>query len=130
MTPHRKRIDLAHPKAQDIGDIARKFLLLDDGNKYVFQQLVVLEGVKTIIEWQTVGFIRDKLMMPLILFIDMIDQRAGCGLRYSEVNHMMAGPREFVRFFHRRSACSCLKDWYYHLKDNTQSRYYAMVARK
>ena len=38
-------------------------------------------------------------MMPLILFIDMIDQRAGCGLRYSEVNHMMAGPREFVSSF-------------------------------
>jgi hypothetical protein len=45
-------------------------------------------------------------------------------------NHFSANPREMVRFFHRRSSCSCLKDLYYNLKDKRQREYIAMAAKK
>jgi hypothetical protein len=66
------------------------------------------------------------LLAPLIILINIFEDGAasggGGGLTCSQGNHAYAGPREAIKVFHRRSACSCLKDLYYNLKDNTAKR--------
>lgn len=37
---------------------------------------------------------------------------------------MICCPRSILRFFHRRSTCDCLKEMYYHYKDNTKREAY------
>eukprot|EP00956_Cyclotella_meneghiniana_P027719 scaffold62827_cov64-Cyclotella_meneghiniana.AAC.2 len=44
--------------------------------------------------------------------------------------NMIACPREVVRYFHRLNSCSCLKEIYYHLKDNTKRTTYCSKCKK
>lgn len=44
--------------------------------------------------------------------------------------NMIACPREVVRYFHRHNSCSCLKEIYYHLKDNTKRTTYCSKCKK
>jgi hypothetical protein len=69
-------------------------------------------------------------MKPLIYLIDKIDHPNGDSSTYSQLNHLFSSPRELVRFFHRRSACSCLEDLYYNLKDNTSKKTYCHGSKE
>ena len=44
--------------------------------------------------------------------------------------NMITCPREVVRYFHRHNSCSCLKEIYYHLKDNTKRTTYCSKCKK
>jgi hypothetical protein len=96
-------------------------------NRDVFRQLALSKGVKMILDFKETGWTTQKrtecvyLLMPLLYAIDLVDRLNGeCdGLTTTQMNYLRASPREVVKFFHRRSACSCLKGFYYNLKDNT-----------
>jgi hypothetical protein len=51
-------------------------------------------------------------------------------LSHSQRNHLIVSPRELVKFFDRKSACSCLKDLYYNLKDNTSKKTWCHVCNE
>jgi hypothetical protein len=115
----------------NILDIGEKLLLLDDENKDVFRWLLISEGINWIIASQKKGmdFIQlssstaqemdqswvtlNALLVLFTTLIDLIDQTNGDGLTSSQLNHAFASPLEFVKFFHTRSSCDCLKDLYY-----------------
>jgi hypothetical protein len=60
-----------------------------------------------------------SLLEPCINLISAIDGINNGGDEPGvQINQLWASPRDVIRMFHRRSACSCLKDLYYNLKDN------------
>lgn len=110
--------------------IGEKLPLLDDMSKDVMRQLFISRGVYQILHAQERGFFQlssstnpdifKAALMPLAYLIDqLLEHPNGGGLSNIQVNQMLTSPRELVRFFHRRCACSCLKNIYYTLKDNT-----------
>jgi hypothetical protein len=123
---------------------SEKSELLDDTNKNVFQQLLVLLGINMIkhAEENGVDFIElassdtsemrafTIFFVPLMFLIDEIEQTKGHDITSYQLNHTLASPREFVRFFYRRSSCSCLKDLYYNLKDNTPKRTFCQGCKE
>jgi hypothetical protein len=117
-------------------DILPKCLfLLNNESRDVFQQLVISKGIQLILSIQEAGvdFIEFSsittsdigdlaiFLLPLISLITCIENGGG-DPNYSQVNQTYASPREVIKMFHRRSHCSCLKDLYYNLKDNTPKK--------
>jgi hypothetical protein len=117
-------------------DIMEKFACLDDMNKDMFRQLLVSKGVETILFGQKYGidFMQvsscaspemgplSMSLLPLRRTIAMIDAVHGSGWKRFQVDQLCSCPRDLVRIFHRGSACSCLKELYYNLKDNTPKK--------
>jgi hypothetical protein len=68
------------------------------------------------------------LLLLLIVRLEVLEKYDSIldshGLQMAEVREIVFDiiicPREVVRFFHRRNSCDCLKELYYHLKDNTK----------
>lgn len=89
--------------------------LLDHVNREAFRQLLISRGTNVI-------FSDEEKLKPFTYLIDQIDGPNGEPLSYSQANHLLVSPREFVKFFHRRNACTCLKDLFYNLKDNTPKK--------
>jgi hypothetical protein len=58
-------------------------------------------------------------LLPLFTAIDIIDLLNGNARSGVQADQFYTSPREVVKMFHRGSTCSCLKDLYYNLKDNT-----------
>jgi hypothetical protein len=137
---YHRRVDADASSSDDIGgeidcqmlqdmdlqtkhDIHPKYLLLDDANKEVFRQLLISKGTHTILCMQQTRMdwteMRDVTvyLMPVAILVLLIEN--GPNSYYSQQNHLSTSPREMVKMFHRRSPCSCLKDLYYTLKDNT-----------
>jgi hypothetical protein len=97
-------------------DILQKFHLLDEANKDVLRQLLISKGINWILDAQEKGidFMRYAshttksmrtlmiFLQPLFYLIDWIDQayRDDFTSLSSQINHILASPREFVKFFH------------------------------
>jgi hypothetical protein len=127
--------EVANAGIQLDSDTYAKFPLLNDANKDVFRQLLLSRGIDLILTAQEtteifqLGSCTDQhrryfmvvFFAPIFSLIGMIDPREGDTYGYGsfQFNQLSASPREMLKMFHRRSACSCLKGLYYNLKDNT-----------
>jgi hypothetical protein len=127
----------AHYTQMGIEGIWVKCKNLDDVNKDMFRQLLIAKGVAVLLDAHQKGQINFAscsihemkdcnvdfvpFLMPIIGLLDLIDRPNEDGGRLN-LRSLMVSPRELVRFFYRRSSCSCLKVLYYNLKDNTSKR--------
>jgi hypothetical protein len=61
----------------------------------------------------------DMGLYPLIELLLSVHLVNGISVSSVQLNLLNNSPREMIKLFHRDSACNCLKDLYYSLKDNT-----------
>jgi hypothetical protein len=115
----------------------QKFHLLDDMNRNVFRQLLISRGVQKILgaEEKGLDFIHFATsdtqyksfgnFLPASVLPHQRDR--SCKWRWY---HACSIQSTMLQFFHRRSTCSCIKNIYYNLKDNTPKKTYCNGCRE